>query len=77
MAPRRISTRESTMGAGMGANGNGSGRLAMICVADTDTRLVCNSICVACEHYMRDRRRGERRAAHRRTRDRRILAREY
>jgi hypothetical protein len=64
------------MGA-MDANGNGNGRLAMICVADTDTRLVCNSICVACEHYMRDRRRGERRASPRRTRDRRILAREY
>ncbi len=58
-------------------NGNGDGRLAMICVADTDTRLLCNSVCVACEHYMRDRRRGERRGIPRRTHDRRILAREF
>ena len=62
---------------GVNGHGNGDGRLAMICVADTDTRLLCNSLCVACEHYMRDRRRGERRATPRRTRDRRILARGY
>lgn len=53
-----------------------SRRPAMLCVADVDVRLACSSICVACEHYMSDRRQDERRATPRRTRDRRILNRQ-
>ena len=44
-----------------------------ICVADVDTRLTCNAICVTCPHYMPDRRLDERRGAPRRTRDRRVM----
>lgn len=47
----------------------------MICTADVDTRLLCSAICVTCPHYMPDRRRRERRAVPRQTRDRRILGR--
>jgi hypothetical protein len=49
----------------------------MICVADVDTRLLCNAICVACAHFMPDRRRHERRATPRRTRDRRVMNRQF
>jgi hypothetical protein len=45
----------------------------LICVADVDTRLSCSCYCAVCPFYLRDRREGERRAAHRATRDRRIL----
>jgi hypothetical protein len=45
----------------------------MICVADVDTRLTCNAICVTCPHYMPDRRYDERRTTPRRTRDRRVM----
>jgi hypothetical protein len=48
----------------------------MLCVADVDVRLACSAICVACEHYMSDRRQDERRATPRRTRDRRVLNRQ-
>jgi len=48
-------------------------RPPMICVADVDTRLTCNAICVTCPHYMPDRRKVERRATPRRTRDRRVM----
>jgi hypothetical protein len=59
-------------------SGNGSARnIPMICVADVDTRLDCSSVCVTCSFYMRDRRQGERRDTPRRTRDRRVLARDY
>ena len=47
----------------------------MICVADVDVRLACSSVCVACRHYMRNRRDQERRDIPRRTLDRRILSR--
>jgi hypothetical protein len=49
----------------------------MLCVADVDTRLVCNAVCVTCAHYMPDRRRDERRATPRRTLDRRIMSRHF
>jgi hypothetical protein len=49
----------------------------MICVADVDTRLRCNAICVTCEYFMPDRRRQERRTTPRRTRDRRVLNRQF
>jgi len=49
----------------------------MICVADVDTRLCCNTICVACAHFMPDRRRQERRDTPRRTRDRRVMNRQF
>ena len=52
-------------------------RPPMICVADVDTRLICNAICVACAHFMPDRRRQERRATPRRTRDRRVMNRQF
>jgi hypothetical protein len=45
----------------------------MICVADVDTRLSCSTYCALCPHYMRDRRRGERRTTHRSTPERRVL----
>lgn len=45
----------------------------MICVADVDTRLTCNAICVTCPYYVPDRRIGERRATPRRTLDRRVM----
>jgi hypothetical protein len=65
-------------GNGNDPQGNSSAHaLPMICVADVDTRLDCNSICVTCPFYMRERRRGERREMPRRTRDRRVLARGY
>jgi hypothetical protein len=47
----------------------------MICVADVDTRLTCSTYCALCPLYMRDRRQGERRSTHRRTRERRVLSR--
>jgi len=47
----------------------------MICVADVDTRLTCNAICVTCRYYMPDRRRRERRATPRPTYDRRVMRR--
>jgi hypothetical protein len=49
----------------------------MICVADIDVRLACNAICVACSHYMPDRRRRERRDTPRRTHDRRVMNRHF
>jgi hypothetical protein len=52
-------------------------RPPMICVADVDTRLTCNAICVTCPHYMPDRRMDERRATPRRTRDRRVMSRQF
>ena len=45
----------------------------LICVADVDTRLSCSCYCAVCPYYLRDRRIGERRMAHRPTHDRRIL----
>ena len=47
----------------------------MICVADVDTRLFCSTYCALCPHYVRDRRRGERRLKPRRGHDRRVLSR--
>jgi hypothetical protein len=49
----------------------------MICVADVDERLQCNSVCAACDYYMRDRREDERRETPRRTLDRRVLSRHF
>jgi hypothetical protein len=73
-----MSQQDHNDGNGNGPQGNGSPHaLPMICVADVDTRLNCNSICVTCRFYMRERRRGERRETPRRTRDRRVLARDY
>jgi hypothetical protein len=45
----------------------------LICVADVDARLRCSCYCAVCPYYTRDRRVGERRAAYRPTKDRRIL----
>jgi hypothetical protein len=47
----------------------------MICVADVDTRLFCSTYCALCPHYVRDRRRGERRLKPRCGHDRRVLSR--
>lgn len=55
----------------------GSLRPPMICVADVDTRLCCSAICVACAHFVPDRRRQERRATPRRTLDRRVMNRQF
>lgn len=50
--------------------------ISMICVADVDTRLVCNAVCVTCRYYVRERRHGDRRATPRRTLDRRVMNRQ-
>jgi len=47
----------------------------VLCVADVDIRLACNTYCAVCPHYVRDRRIGERRRRPRRSHDRRVLAR--
>jgi hypothetical protein len=59
----------------MTENGAPSLQPPMICVADVDTRLTCSTYCALCPLYMRDRRQGERRSTHRRTRERRVLSR--
>ena len=47
----------------------------ILCVADVDTRLACNTFCAVCSHHVRDRRIDERRDRPRRSHERRVLAR--
>ncbi len=47
----------------------------LICVADVDTRLNCSTFCACCPHYVRDRRRGQRRRTPRESSDRRVMQR--
>jgi len=47
----------------------------ILCVADVDTRLACNTFCAVCPHHVRDRRIDERRDRPRRSHERRVLAR--
>jgi hypothetical protein len=47
----------------------------IICVADVDTRLACSTFCAGCAHYVRERRRGQRRRSPRESHDRRVMLR--